>query len=106
VPGPTPQPLTTATPDQSWGSHASRRTPRYCTYAKANVTVVNAIVATTPSSVSGSQPATSTTATRTACPRSASYAGARRVLVTSFAFYPATFACEVSVSIDWALLSV
>jgi len=28
------------------------------------------------------------------------------VLVTSFAFYPATFACEVSVSIDWALLSV
>ena len=31
---------------------------------------------------------------------------ARRVLVTSFAFYPATFACEVSVSIDWALLSV
>ena len=29
-----------------------------------------------------------------------------RVLVTSFAFYPATFACEVSVSIDWALLSV
>ena len=28
------------------------------------------------------------------------------MLVTSFAFYPATFACEVSVSIDWALLSV
>jgi hypothetical protein len=27
-------------------------------------------------------------------------------LVTSFAFYPVTFACEVSVSIDWALLSV
>lgn len=31
---------------------------------------------------------------------------ARSGLVTSFAFYPATFACEVSVSIDWALLSV
>ena len=28
------------------------------------------------------------------------------MLVTSFAFYPVTFACEVSVSIDWALLSV
>ena len=27
-------------------------------------------------------------------------------MVTSLAFYPATFACEVSVSIDWALLSV
>lgn len=28
------------------------------------------------------------------------------MLVTSIALYPATFACEVSVSIDWALLSV